>query len=198
MTTNNAADSTRTDPAGVFITGPTGFGKTKLAREFARGALSSGASLRVLDTVRGALEFQDLKPTYSHGYLHTTIETLQAIFRRTTSDDPVVFVFDELGSALHREDRTFADDEEKLNIDRRNRERDELSDLIADAFVIGSGVGLFPVVVAQSVESTPLIGRIQDATEGWVHFEFTGIGRGVLHAGRDKSPFVLPAAHSGA
>jgi SpoVK/Ycf46/Vps4 family AAA+-type ATPase len=191
MTQNFAADPARTDPTGVFITGPTGFGTTALAREFAVGARESGADVRVLDTLRGALAFKDLNPTYSHGMVETAVEALQHIFRQPRPEQPTVFIFDDLAATLRREDRADAvTDQEKLDLDDRNRVRDQLADFVADAFVFGSDVGIFPVVVAPSTSSLRLIDRVKQASNGWVHFEFTAPGSGVLQTEHDKTGFT--------
>ena len=182
--TDNAAD-----PTGVFITGPTGFGKTALAREFAAGARDSKAKVYVIDVVKGGSDFPDAAVVAD---LKDAVSTLRDASSQFAPGDPIVLIFDELDATLRREDRAAAaSDEDRRGIDRRNRQRDAVADLIADSFVFGAKLGVFPVIVGQSVSGSPFIGRVQQASTGWAHFEFTSHGKGVLHTERGDEPFTF-------
>ncbi len=194
MTTNHATDSARTDPTGVFITGPTGLGKTVLARSFISGALDSRANAVVIDVAKGGVEYRDLDVT-TYIDLAEAVEGLRTVQANASLAEPTVVVLEGLSSTLHRDDREgCATERDKSEVDRNNRLRDELSDRVADMFVNGASSGVFPVAVTHLVRTSPFIGRVMNASSGWAHFELTGMGKGTLHTEHNDTPFIVPLA----
>jgi hypothetical protein len=193
MTQNIAADPARTDPTGVFITGATGFGTSTLAQQFIANAHTAGASVTVIDLVgSSAAEVEGVTVV---GTIASAVESVRAALSNSDLSQPSVIVVTDLVSLLHREDRfQYTFDQDKAAADRNNRRRDELEDLIADLFVFGADSHVFPIIVAEQHPTPRFVGRVQQASSGWAHFEFTSHGKGTLRTERDKSPFVLPVA----
>ncbi|WIB65693.1 hypothetical protein [Curtobacterium sp. MCBD17_040] len=185
------------DPTGVFITGAPGLGRPDLVVEFVSGARESGADVHIIDVPSDGCDYSRVDAVL-HTDIRDAVNAFRALLRHSTAERPVVVAVNSLAATLRHEGRLdYRFDDEKLNVDRENQLRDELGDLIADAFVFGASRGVIPIVETPEERTVPLISRVKQASSGWVHVAFTAAGEGTLHSERGAVPFHLPTRSEG-
>ena len=178
-----------TDPRVILITGPTGFGKSVLARQFLTKAIRDGATGHVIDIVKNGADFADTGATVA-----STVKDAVALLTRSllgpASEDATFIVIDDVSSALSFDHAPASGTpEQNRAVATGNNERVELLELINLCMEMGADREVFLLLVSQrdlTVAETNA-GTLDLNVPGFVHLRVTGHGSGEA-AGLTQTP----------